>query len=822
MDLLDGARWRCVATEPGSVTDPPGLACVPGPWYSAQVPGTAAGAIRAADGVAAARTVQTDAVDWWFVTDVSGGGPGPWRLELDGLATHAEVWVGDDVVLSSESMFVPASVDVDSRPGTVTLAIRFPSLDAALRRRRPRGRWRSSLVSAQGLRWMRTSLLGRAPVFGGVPAPVGPWRPVRLHDRAAPVLSDRHVVTTVQDGAGVLDLAVRVHGSAGPPPVVRLGDVAAEATVVGTGPGAQDVRAHLRIPDVRLWWPHTHGAPVTYPLSIAVGEHVLDLGAVGFRTVSVARGDGGFRLAVNGVDVYCRGAVWTPVDPIGLGGRSQTRETLERVVEAGLNMVRVPGTMLYEDSAFWDDCAELGVLVWQDAMLSTFDPPDDDTFLDLLTAEIESVLRPLSGNPALAVFSGGSETEQQPTMLGLPAPRIPAVHDVIPAVVARTAPGVAAVSSSPSPPPGGDALATHVGTGVAHYFGVGGYRLPPSDVRQAGVRFAAECLAFSIPPSDATIETEFGSLAAAGHHPRWKAAVPRDNGSSWDFEDVRDHYVRTLFGEEPSSVRWTDPERYLALGRAAVCEAFAAALGYWRRPDSGCDGALVLTLRDLEPGAGWGLLDSDGRPKAPWFVMRRLSRPVAVLLGEDGMDGLRIDAVNDSARAIVGELRVQVHTRTGSRAFDVTEPVTVAAHAARRWSLDTLLGRFTDATHVHRFGVRGYESVTATLSGEDGVVAEAVHLFGGPARALERTVGLTAVAREAAPGDWVVDVATDGAAQYVHLELGGFEPADSWFHLPPGGTRIVPVRRTGTAESVTGRVRALNSVSVAPVVRAAT
>ena len=165
---------------------------------------------------------------------------------------------------------------------------------------------------------------------------------------------------------------------------------------------------------------------------------------------------------------------------------------------------------------------------------------------------------------------------------------------------------------------------------------------------------------------------------------------------------------------------------------------------------------------------------------------------------------------------------MQVHTRTGARAFDVTEPVTLAGHAARRWSLDTVLGRFTDATHVHRFGPRGYESVTVTLSSEGGVVAESVHLVGGPARALERTVGLTAVARQAAPGDWVVDVGTDGAAQYVHLELRGFEPADSWFHLPPGGARIVPVRRTGTADVVTGHVRALNSVAVAPVVQVCT
>ncbi len=103
------------------------------------------------------------------------------------------------------------------------------------------------------------------------------------------------------------------------------------------------------------------------------------------------------------------------------------------------------------------------------------------------------------------------------------------------------------------------------------------------------------------------IENEFGSLAVAGgHHPAWKAAVPRDNGSSWDFEDVRDHYVYALFGEDAREVRWSDPERYLDLGRAAVCEAFASTLGYWRRPDSRCDGALTLALRDLEPGPDGG------------------------------------------------------------------------------------------------------------------------------------------------------------------------------------------------------------------------
>ena len=125
-----------------------------------------------------------------------------------------------------------------------------------------------------------------------------------------------------------------------------------------------------------------------------------------------------------------------------------------------------------------------------------------------------------------------------------------------------------------------------------------------------GVRFAAECLAFANVPDARRRSTE---LAAAGpavssvHDPRWKAGVPRDVGSGWDFDDVRDHYLGdALRGRSRPSSGAADPERYLELSRAVSGEVMAEVFGEWRRAGSACGGGLVLWLRDLRPGRRLG------------------------------------------------------------------------------------------------------------------------------------------------------------------------------------------------------------------------
>ncbi|MDV6304659.1 glycoside hydrolase family 2 protein [Rhodococcus cerastii] len=798
IDLLDGARWRLARTDAGSVLAPGDLPDELD-WIDAVVPGTVATALGHA------LAVNPDDHDWWFVADVSTGGHRRVRARFGGIATRAQIWIDGIHRRTVTSMFVPETLDLSDCGDTVTIAVHIESLAAHLKSRRPRGRWRSSLIAAQGLRHERTTMLGRAPVYGPLPVPVGLWRPVSM--TVIPEVRRVALSTTVSGTDGIVALRADLDA----PGVARI-MIDDRAFELGT---VERIDSAVTLPDVELWWPHTHGRPRTYRVALEVDGTLHSMGVVGFRTVDLDRTAGGAVLTVNGESVFCRGGTWTPLDPVRLWSpEPDLRAALEQFRSAGLNMVRVVGTLVYEQPEFWSLCAELGIMVWQDVMFGTIDPPTDDTYTAAVTRELGAFADAVSANPALVVVSGGSETQQQPTMLGIAADdqRMVMLDSIIPEFLADRVPGVAYVTSSPSSAQG--ELHTHVGDGIAHYFGVGGYLRPLSDIRTAGVRFAAECLAFAVPPERAQVEKFFGSAAVAGHHPDWKAAIPRDRGSSWDFEDVRDHYVRTIFGVDPHLIRRDDAELYLDYGRAAIVEAFTEAFGHWRRASSGCAGALVLTLRDTVPGAGWGIVDTAGVPKAPFYALARASAPVALLLSDNGLDGYSVELVNDGP-ALSGTIRLVLHASRGSHEFERT--VNAPANGSIAVTVDSIVGTFTDVNHAYRFGSRTYSAVTAALLDDSGVeVTRTTALVGAQSR--QNTVGLTAEVTERDSGTWELTVRSDWPAQYVCVDIDGFEVSDSWFHLAPNEPRTLTLVGRG-ASAPRGHVRALNSIeraSVAP------
>ncbi len=821
-DVLAGWTWECRWNDPGSDVDVAEMSLDDPSWVPAIVPGTAAGALRELGRWSWGDDDQglLDGSDWWFRCrfDAPVGSPkGPWRLEFDGLATVTDAWLNGEPLLHSENMWVAHQVRVDHLDPHNVLLLRFAALAPLLAQRRPRPRWRSLQLRSQNQRWYRTTLLGRVPGWAACGAPVGPWRPIRLHHAGArPFVVEREVRASCDGTDGTVSIRLRLRGvDAGTEVELHVGDHHQPATVVEDHGHDNLVDAVVRVPDAERWWPHTHGAQPLYRVRLTVDGADVGLGTVGFRTVEVDRDDGAFSIAVNGVPIFCRGAFWMPPDVVTLGSsEAALRESLRLVVAAGMNMLRIGGYISYEDTPFWDMCDELGILVWQDCMLAGFDPPEEPEFVESLRVELAQQLGKLQGRPSLTVVCGSSETHQQAAMFGLPPDRwrSPLLEETIPAILGELVPDVPYVVSSPS---GGD-LPFEPGQGVAHYFGVGAYLRPLTDARSAGVRFAAECLSFGTPPEPSTVERCFGSAGVAGHHPSWKAGVARDSGSSWDFEDVRDDYVRQVFGVDPFRTRYADPERYLDLGRAVVAHIMSTVMADWRCEQSTCAGALILSWHDLCPGAGWGLLDSFTAPKAPWYALRRVLAPLAVLMTDEGLAGLRVHVVNDQATSIQGQLRLTLYNTGGSVVEQAESVIEVGGHSERQWNAATLLGGFRDLTNAYRFGPPAYDVVQVRLDAGS-VVSEAFHLPVGSGRPQEPDIGLEAHASPVGE-NWQLTVRTQRFAQWVALEVPGFAPDDSWFHLAPGGARTVALRPLAVGSSPKGRVRALNCLHSSPIV----
>jgi beta-mannosidase len=799
------------------------------PGIDVRVPCTMASLARDRGDLDLSAGRDDDARDCWFIHDLALDVEDvPTTLVCDGLATIAEVYLDGELLLRSENMFRRHAIDVTGRiKRGSSVAIRFCSLTRHLAVRRPRPRWKTRMVEAQQLRFVRTSWLGRTTGFSPNLPPVGPYRSVRLVQHHSVRVVDTHVQASLADHDGVVDIRcrLRVHGQ-------RALSVVA-ATVVGASGEARSAVAQVdladrdilltcqvRVPRVELWWPHTHGKQPRYTvgLDLVFSDQTtarVELGAVGFRTIDVDRTDDRFQLSVNGVPLFVRGACWTSDDVVSLNAPvERLRASIDLARASGMNMLRVGGTSAYESDAFYEACDAVGILVFQDFMFANMDfPAADPAFVAEVRAEADDVLERIARRPSLAVLCGGSEIEQQAAMMGVaPDAWLNTIFtETLPAAVACWCPAVAYVASTPS----GGFLPFQTNAGLSHYYGVGAYLRALGDERHAAVRFATECLAFANVPERETIDSFMRDLDAPAHHPRWKERVPRDRGVGWDFEDVRDHYVAALFNVDPMRLRYSDMNRYLALGRVVTGELMARVFSEWRRAESTCAGGLVWTFQDLWDGAGWGLVDARGVPKSALYMLAPVLQPIALLVADERASGLFFHAINDTPAAIAGTLSITFYRDGETVAIDASRAVIVPARGQLRVHADEVVGRFVDSTYSYRFGPPAHDVVVACLRDSGGQrLAQAFYLPLGLDRPRERDLGLDAEWRS--DGDAiVVSVRSRSFAQYVAIDVDGYRPVDNYFHIEPAGTRdilLVPTER-GVSGNVRGEITALNALT---------
>jgi hypothetical protein len=201
------------------------------------------------------------------------------------------------------------------------------------------------------------------------------------------------------------------------------GEIRAEAeSSVLLGPGSEPYSISAKVENPKLWWPVGLGEQSLYvaELSFSVEEGLLDRvdTVFGFRSVEIREGkasesQGTFKFAVNGREVFLKGANWIPPDIIPARATAETYRTLlTQTVECGMNYQRFWGGGIYEGPLFYELCDELGIMVWQEMMFSCPEFPDfDPAYVEESRKEVAHVVTSLRNHPSVIVWCGSNETD---------------------------------------------------------------------------------------------------------------------------------------------------------------------------------------------------------------------------------------------------------------------------------------------------------------------------------------------------------------------------------------------------------------------------
>jgi beta-mannosidase len=164
--------------------------------------------------------------------------------------------------------------------------------------------------------------------------------------------------------------------------------------------GENRVEVGFRLPDVRVWstWDRSEQALYELVLSCDGAEEQTRFGA---STVELRD----WKIYLNGERIFLRGINYLPSDAYPARATEELlRKDASLVREAGMNAVRVHAHV--SDSAFYEACDELGLLVLQDFPLQW---THRRSILGPAVAQAGEMARTLRGNPSVGIYLAHDE-----------------------------------------------------------------------------------------------------------------------------------------------------------------------------------------------------------------------------------------------------------------------------------------------------------------------------------------------------------------------------------------------------------------------------
>lgn len=434
-------------------------------------------------------------------------------------------------------------------------------------------------------------------------------------------------------------------------------------------PGQQQATIELLIQSPALWWPAGAGEQALHELILEVDNQVRSL-PLALRDVELvqqfdATGDGaGFTVAINGRELFMRGANWIPADAL------PARRTvgciaglLDSAVSANMNMLRVWGGGQYEADEFYEACDRRGLLVWQDFMFScNHYPATDPAWIASVRTEAHQQLRRLSRFGCIALWCGDNELigaldwwpETRDNRDQYLANYV-RLNTALEETVATERPDAVFWPSSPSHGPlrYGDAWKDD-SRGDMHFWDVWHEAQPFEAYHTVRPRFCSEFGFQSFPsiplinaftePADRNVSSAIMSI-----HQRNVGGNAR--------------IVETLLRHFPFPDSF---ERTVYLSQVQQSMAIRTAVEWWRSLKPHCMGTLYWQLNDTWPVASWASLEYGGSWKLLHYAARRFYAPLTVVCVPGDSSASRVlRAINDGSRATHISIRLRTVSLTG-------------------------------------------------------------------------------------------------------------------------------------------------------------
>ncbi|MEL7345181.1 MAG: glycoside hydrolase family 2 protein, partial [Pseudomonadota bacterium] len=462
------------------------------------------------------------------------------------------------------------------------------------------------------------------------------------------------VLVHQEHGDGTVDVTVTLALSAEAmldvPYRAQFGDMIKEGTVsVLPGRSSASVTFHIEDPD--LWWPAGHGAQPLYPLRVEACAERRDLN-VGLRKMELVNEVDdhglGFKIRVNGRDIFCKGANWIPADALpGRISDDKTHALLQSAAEANMNMIRVWGGGRYEPDSFYESCDALGLLVWQDFMFACNLYPSDTAFLDNVKAEVRDNVGRIQHHACLALWCGDNELVGALGWYDVSVndrDRYLVNYDRLNRAIEETLFDVDAHAnwwpSSPTAGPMDFRDTWHIdGSGDMHFWSVWHEGRDFDHYRDVAPRFCSEFGFQSYPSMD--VVGQFTSPAEQNiANPVFESHQKNEGGNARIAETMFRYY------------RW--PERFddfVWLSQIQQAEAIKTAVTHWRGQKPRCMGTIYWQLNDTWPVCSWASLDYGGGWKLLHHFAAAFFAPCSVVV--DPREGsMRLLGVNDHAEPV--------------------------------------------------------------------------------------------------------------------------------------------------------------------------